>query len=528
MQPTSCQRIIPRETSTGRVYRWLLEIELGGRVWRLIDGEDQTISGVRWSSGLTVGEVEEAVDLFASTPTLREVSVELLLPGVEACDLVADGHVLEGAEGILYIWYDGSDLAARRPVLLGRLTQTTWGRVGTPIRAALVEQWPAEDTGQMLRDAAVVGHETWDHGAPPLQMYDSDIEGQYYPLVVGYPGHLSDQLIPGTPGLIVWLINPMLGDSYALACDGRVGGGQVYVWDYSAGLSAAYTVVEHTDELGAVVSTVEEPLFVVGSEVWLAWYPDGSTAVEDPEVGAVRGAGDVIRWALRRSTLTIDWGRAAGLSALNAYKIDTYLNEQTSPMEWLKNFLPYLPIACGSGPWGIWFAAWPVSPRLQDCAAALDMQRDPVEWVGGFEYDTRDVSANRITISYGQHARSGVWYRTRTIAPTSSDDDTYPDPACLQSLARYGDLPMEMEIPWVYDDGTAGLILDVSARRHALPGDVGTADVGTEYEHVHPGQLVAVTDTDTAMTSRIWYVERRRYPGGGRIRWDLRRWWGWA
>lgn len=526
MEPTLCRRLIPPSLSRGLPYRWLLDLEYAGRTWRLTDGisidlVDASNTVYRYHGGLTVGTVEEALDLFSSTPTPRSVSVSIQLPGIDVAELVEQGHLPERAEGILYVWYSGH-LEDRRPVLTGRLVQATVGQYSDPLEAALEEAWGTEDAGRMVDGDRVVTDTSWpQHDTPTLT-------SQVYQLVFGYPGRHSQQrgyildVTPAVPGYQV-----VTGGAVASvqAAGHRVQATQVALWDYGTSTSYGYVAVAEAQDFEArIVTTGTQAGPVAGAKLWTAWYPTyGGGLVEDGVL--VRGAGDVLAYALHRSSLRVDWGSLAGLRALQGHAVDTYCNEDISPWEWLTgSILPFLPVSVAGGAWGIRLVPWRWWATAQDASIHLDTSRG-ASLISRQTWDARDPTANRITVRYVLCGPTGeyLYYRTAAAEVDLDDDWVTVHPRCIASVQRYGEIPLEVEIPICYDDATAGLYLEYLVQRYALPQRVCTVQVGAEAEYVREGDVATLTDEGSYQVDAVWHVERKRYVGGA-IELDLRRW----
>ncbi len=74
------------------------------------------------------------------------------------------------------------------------------------------------------------------------------------------------------------------------------------------------------------------------------------------------GAGDVLLWMLRRSTVPVDRRRFAALrERLNQYIVGGYVNAEARPWDWVvDHLLPILPLSIVGGPAGSYPILWPI------------------------------------------------------------------------------------------------------------------------------------------------------------------------
>lgn len=136
------------------------------------------------------------------------------------------------------------------------------------------------------------------------------------------------------------------------------------------------------------------------------------------EDGAVmRGAGDVLRWALGQSSLRVDRDRlAAALPALNGFLIDCVIDERVTPWEWLSaNLLPLLPVSLVSGPRGLYPVVWRHAAKASDATFRLDLAADPsIERDGGVRVDSTTLY-NDVTVSYCLDLRTDRYKRSARV-----------------------------------------------------------------------------------------------------------------
>lgn len=520
---------IPPSLTTGKAYRFLLDMNWGGKHWLLTDGPPQNILGKdgttlhRYEAGLEIGAVEEAIDLWSSSPTMRSASIAITLPpNVSVPGLVSEGHPLDGATATLAVWYEGSAYENRRGILSGNFVQPTYGGLGEPIRASLEPRF--EDAGTALDEAAVIGADTW-----PVSTAVPGLEGARYPLIIGQPGigsvdayAITDGQTIGSPGLLAEFV--AVGADGFVVADGIVDAGEVYIWDLTnPSLSELADVIQSVDGLGRIVSVADTTThagFFPGHEYWVTWTGGGGKLNPFAD-GPLTGMGDVLHWMLMRSTLGVDWPRVlSDVSIWNAYKLDTYISTQIGAWDWVQaNILPYIPSSVASSADGVYFVPWAYQSGSSEAVAFLDADAGHAHRESQIVYQGADQVRNDITIRYHQQAQSGAYlnYRQATAYGVADDVRVLPHYLCLASQARYGARALEVQAPPICDSGTAGLILDYLVHRYAMPYREVAYSVGTEYEFIAVGDVISLTDSSVALTNQVCHLTRKTYRGGGVI-----------
>jgi len=129
---------------------------------------------------------------------------------------------------------------------------------------------------------------------------------------------------------------------------------------------------------------------------------------------------------------------------------------------------------------------------------------------------------NEITVNYcwlpaiGEHMN---W--RRAVADYSSDTTRdHPYERCARSQ-QSGVAGWVVDLAWIYANETASQVLSALVHRYALPYRTITYSGGTDLEHIQAGDVVALTDDDLHLTSRVAHVTRKRFPGAGVIEFDL-------
>jgi len=512
-------------------YRWLVTITIGGRVVRLSTDGPVTITGTDgelyvFTGGLGPANYHRALDLWASMPAARSLSFEALLDFDLAQD-VARGAALFAAAGELAQWYEGEPWESRRVVLSGIIDEPAYAALGELFTFALVED-PGNDLtvkppASWVVETGTTWAETGTLGPDP------GIVGSFYPIVIGAPGlavgvgttsaSLSDQ-IPGSPALLVRRDasgGTATGDHWILICGGTAPVTSVKIYNATddAKTFTTTTFVHTVDVLGQPVTYVEPDATSnspqEGDQLFTVWDPASGGGLQNPfAAGALRGAGDVIRWALGESSLRIDHSRTSELSILDGYKIDTYINGPSSPWAWLlSEVLPLLPVTVGTGPDGLFVVPWLARALSFDQAVdALEEGRNCTR-EGAVVYTSTAEVYNDLTIRYAPNVETGGFSRYRTLNGdryTSKDPNTSPGFWCRRSAATFGKRSMTLEASVIYDPATAGAVLQDLARRHSHPRREILYSLPRSLDWLRPGDVVTLTDEDLHLTDVLGLV----------------------
>ena len=464
--------------------RYLLDFTWGGQTYHLSDGEYEIAfdgATYTYTPGLEYdANLKDRSDLFQLTPSASRATVVLHFAGlVNVPQRVAAGHDLRAATARLWMWPEGS--TTRLLVLDGECREPAYGMPENEhaIEIDIVEL-AHEDRGRFPDNPRAKVITTTTHANP-----DSTPEGEWYPFVFGKPGNAGSgsggaaPFVYATPGQLI-----DVSANVILVADGITGGGSVRVKNVTTITATNATVANTTDALGrrySYVDTTSEAWAgaggnvqpVGGDDLWVAW-DVSSGGVIDVGGRAIEGAGDLIEYMLRRSSLRWDAGRVAAVKPLlNSYKLAGYIqpdpDERISPWDWLRReILPLLPVGVRSGPEGVYLIAFD-----PDGAAAL------------VSLDTTFLVAGR---------------------------------------RLYGDNVLEKESPHVYEPATAIRICAWLARRHALPSRLVEYDVNPTLAYLEPGDYVSLTDAGVSLSKASAMVEQRDIRPDGRVLLQLRLW----
>jgi len=486
---------------------WLIEI-VAGHTWRF-STRRITYDGELYADGLeTPGAFEDLLAM--DVPAERSMPVVVDAQQVPEFDPEDIGL---GATARLLWWRDPDD-GDPVVVLSGDVIDPEWGAPGNlGLLVATVREVPWEDRGLLPDADAKINATTW-----PNFDADAPIEEEFYPLVIGSPG-IWDGNVLGSPGYYVQVAST----DYILVAGHPVLSSEVTIYDRTGDRHDRLAVSTVADGLGRKVAVVDGTAWTFlnqGDELWCIWTgnsmtdPGGLRHPDDP-TQALRGAGDVVEYLLRRSTIRVDWGRQrAARHRLNAYKIDAYIGAgpsgRVSPWEWIvAHLLPILPVVVRTSPEGLYLAVWDPSQPAEQARASLEAGRN-CERLGPVSVIGTDDVLNDWTLEYAPRAESDKGSATLRLTGDPKTLRSFPDaiqhPACAESVRRYGRRSEQLSTAVIYDAPTAGRILLQRAAVQALP----PAEVAyLLLEHVpqlEVGDAVTVTDSDLGWTDRVLHV----------------------
>lgn len=526
------------EELQGRRPVWLLTLECAGQVWRLAsetievtddDGEVYGFEGV-----LDDIEVEQALGDLGASPEEPVVSFSgLWLDGV--LGLIADGHDPSAGRGELAVWLEGTTFEQRRVLVSGRLQHATV-YVGDYVDLTLGDTL-GDDDGRILPATAVVDSTTWPSAA-------ADAVGGVYPLVFGQPGVFlskagASKTAPATPALMV---DTTSSNEVLLVSWGACGASSVRVFNLDDGSAANLSTSTTTDGLGQIVTVVDlsspGTLTVDEDATYAIAWNDGAGLVD--EYGdAITGAGSIILWMLRYSSLRIDRPAWEGVrDRLDDYVLAFYIDDTGfSPVDWLgDNLLPILPMSLTLGAAGLAPIVWPIGLRAEHVEAELDLTELPgdfeLEEGEGLRFEGDYLAELRIhyaaAIDGEAYRRTQTWTGDPQATPSAAVALTQPlSSAWLAQVERGGTAApgvLDIETDVVADDVTAARILGGRMELEAEPKQVLGFRASWNMAWLYQGQPVALTVDGLELSNRLGVVSGIRWGlSGPRYTIDCRR-----
>ena len=560
-------RSLPSSKLRAAGIAWLLEVDLCGVVYRFssipVEVFNDDGSSFYYAGGLDAEDLDyaEKLDRLAGEASGQEVSLEVVFP-VDMAQAHRRGRLLTASTGDLSIITVQAGEAtqtreARVVVVKGDLRQPEWGHPAKPSGWAAFTIAPdtGDDVARILGARQRVGAFTFPLGATTAQGHlwttDSDVVrdnfGKPYPIILGNPGRwraaddAAWQVTAGSPAYCLSYWEPQdpvvrstgppaeqFWTEILLIAGHHVTANYVSIIAKDAIGSYVAQPVNAIDRFGEPIAYVEitgaGPIYgdaVNGykndikqaTEFWVAWGRDtlsitGAGYHNPFGPSDLRGAGDVIRWALVRSSIAIDHGAWAAVAPfLNAWKIGTYINDpDVSPWAWVQEaLLPLLPLSVRFGPDGLY-------PILHD--TGLQSGEALIELTQGNEVRrTSAVQAQQgpadvvttITLEYSPRASGTDDYQRVVVVGLADLSDTATTETVHSRVGRLaypGDRFRTESAPVIYDDATAARVARWMMRESSQIGHTVSYLAAPALGHLEIGQMIALTDHELGPMTR--------------------------
>jgi hypothetical protein len=562
----------------------LLTIEHAGRSWCISSRPCDVLDGSTWlhyRGGLAPCDVfQEAPFTGAADPQSQAVEV---LADRDIAELAAQSHVPGEIRAELALYRQGDEWGQRLVMLSGTADVESGGRLGQPLRLSIRGDDAAELPGTWPPPAQVINSDTWPHAAGtiafPERSHQLPEEGAIYPQTIGRAGRIwagatfasveSVPILPvimydwtgGGPGWLGFYRYTPWGDvtTWAAYPGGAPGGVMAIVsagWMYP-GSGASKGCIEVTLDDGTPTPSWTRAFLyygtdAIGNVLTFAKIDSGTppywgnlwsgrsyyAAIKSPcsgianrsLMGGLEGAGEVVRWALERSRVTVDWRRtAAALPGLDRFRVAGVWDQGCSPWAWVgDNLLPLLPCSWIPGPNGIYPVAFRLDAGARDADAVLidgidcTIEGEPtIEAVG----DVR----SRWTLDYGMSSAIAT-ARRRTIWHGGASRETPRDSMNLhlrRAQQRWGSLrgsallalEDQQTAEMVYRDDTADRVCGWRSRLYSEPWTrLRVVSDGLYHRGVvamlEPGMVVSLTSSRYSLSSRVAHVRRAGWLGG--------------
>ena len=496
---------IPRSQLVGADPVWLIRWTWAGRDFhystRRVDPVDADGVAIPHRAMLTSLSLDSDFNLLADAASERSAVVEIF-PEIDVGALVSQGHDLNTGTAELSLWVEGTPYEDRVVMLTGDTGSPGYGAINEPINFSLSERaW--DDVGQILDPAGKITSETWPE-------YGGDAVGKFYPLVFGTPGEYRTS--SGVSAVAAATPAYKIEDSPSvwnfLIAGHRVAASFVRLENLSDGTSADAQVYHKADGLGkeiayCSVSALGTPPLTLDSEHEYACYWTNTTG-SGLVVGTkeIRRGGDVLEYMLDLSSIDLDRGKtSAALGALNGLLIDGYIDEQSSPVEWLMdNLYPLLPVSIVRGLNGLYPLVW--NPTASGAEALEALVAGPgFARTGPVQYEG-EIS-NKLAIQYALNINKLQYQRSITLGKiaTGRGADYLQSLGATVSASRYGERaadPMESDI--IYKDEAAAWVLMWMIQRDGFPKRVIQYEADPVYAWIPTGAVVTLTDSELNLT----------------------------
>jgi hypothetical protein len=508
--PTLAGGTIGRPITQAGPGRWLLDLDLGGQLWRIGTEEVRPLSRARGGQVVYVAGLD---DLSFELDT-ESVSVRVRSGGADTW--ARQRRVLgpiRGRRFVLRLWYEGQVLEDAFVALQGVVEGAAFGSTDDPYT---LELSCARDMVALSR--AIVGPNQ-RMGDDTFAKLNTDTDGMVYPVVFGHPGEGG---IPCSPALRYYDTIP---GNYFVVAGHHVAASHVVLWNLSQEEDPlpgdTYPVTNTRDLLGQDVAIIGPVPASGGGAGTVHAKVDNEYAVSwlRPLGGGVRhrgravsGLGDLLEWGADRfSSALFDQGEmSARRESLNRFRVGGFFNElETVWQEWLEsNVLNLFELEEVQGPRGVYYQEIRhstdrrlVRGRLVTGGAGGGYRVERVAPVS----ESDDDIFNRITISYGPLAGStqqylvdvpmGAWqYNSGDHSERPPPSVILRDPRCEYSERIFGPRESKWETGLVWDAGTAEAVARTKAQRHALPKQLTVYQGGRELLDFRKHEVVSVLD----------------------------------
>lgn len=520
-------RVIPYRRTDAPAH-WLLDLTVGGRIYRLADVDLEVVS----SSGDTIEYIGALPDLEVTIGSdgLAALGIEIgPWPGDSWAELAELGADLGAGVALLRRWYEGTVIELAERFLEGPVVEPEYETADDPIAFSI--DLPRYDrTATVPSRTQRIDPSTWPITTSPIALYpDPSMLGAYYPRIYGRPGRDASFVWgtlaiddPATPGYMaeIGVKATNYRDSKIVVAGHAVEATQVYLVKSSGGFergesnSQLFTVETGQDLRGQTVAFVRRSGFI-GTDSSMTWEP-GCTwyvawsqlgGVVDPETGkAMRRLGQVMIDLLVAGGVPLARGRAeAARARLDRYLVDAAITEPVAPEDWIEAQIGgILPIFRRETPDGVWFELWRYDATGADVVAELVADPPDTATVDG--YAVEQTSAFRLTdvravendlilrylASTGDYGRS-VRLRGDIVDAADAANGEYGSLLAALSQTRYGVRQVELQADWIADDATAALALETRLAATALARRTLSVRGGPELAFLEPNDVVNFT-----------------------------------
>lgn len=490
---------------------FLLSVTFAGREF-YFSTRPQIISGIPFEGGLSA-DWTDALDLFNNSPTLLSIPLKLIF-SEDIAELVAKGHDLWKGTAELSLWVEGRPYDERIILITGDMVDPSYGAYGEPIKFSLEANGFQDSRLTHTQTQKILPLVTWPglFGSMP-----ESSENKWYPIVFGTPGVYTnfDGSISVTPGSPAYVVDTSGPTPKALIAGHEVEASDVKILNDRTGIPAVVSVNTETDVLGQTVSTVDFPNaalfpYTSGDPIYVIWDQGGGGLWNDTRTGARTGAGELITYFLRLTTLKTDLGTWRALSpALDSFKLAGYIDDAVSAWEYIEdNILPLVPLSIFATGEGISAVLWR-REATKDEAVGTITAGGGVARVGPVEYEKQTLY-NDIRIDYAKDVRTGDALRSFGVIgsrkPSTGEPDLFSTSFSRASFLRYGEKAKSLDTDIIYETATATNVLQWMHRASAFPYRVILYDVPVRLGFLYRGDLVLLTDPEIHLFEYLAFV----------------------
>lgn len=522
--------------------RVLFTLSYAGRTWRIADRtcdpEDNNGNAYHYVGGLPSLDLFEEAPLFeVGEPT--KIDIEIMPPS-DLAALLSEHHVTSQMTGEVALWKPGDSWNCREIMVSGEVRISDIGMEAQPAKLSVTGYDPADDVSVYPSEGMVISDDTW---ATNGRNYDANDEGKPYPVPFGKAGVIrkaaANANVAAVPAYVInantgawtWYVRippgspapvPVTSNYYLIAGE-LIGQDYVTIWEDATGATATHYVYWATDDNGHDVSLARDvaaPFAPAIGQVYYSTFHLG--AVNGSKNEMVTGAGDLIRYALERTSIRVDWRRAGpALAALNTFKLAGYWDQPSAPWAWLQdNVFPLVPCSWIPGPFGVYPIVWRWwADSSHATAHFLDGINCAIE--GPIDLDGAEniVTSAGMDFAYGK--RAGAWRHRRVWqaagVAVNESESLYGRRAELLNAGK----PTRDELSesdMIYSVQTANLSLAWRSMAYSQPMQViritapgiGPSD---RLAHLSAGDVVSITSARHNLTNRVAHVRKAGWVG---------------
>jgi hypothetical protein len=492
---------------------WLLELVLGGRVYRFAtetvsissDDGDLLFHGTL-SDVDVVSEMEFASEDFdlpsgGCSVVFRENLAKRIAQGADFGSATA--------ELSLFRKDSGDDYDDRQVVLSGRVSLPSYGGEGDPVSLEIEADWLR---GSVVKPDVehVIDSSVWGRA-------DDNAEGMIFPMIFGAPG------AQGFAGSPIYVIDYDSGSgvTYGLVAGHLLTAANINVIritnEDGAYSMAGESVANAIDGNGVTYSYVTLTGQYAAGDSYFARFDVAGGGLLNPfrretasatatQVGFLQGAGDILRYLLHQSGAKVDDGKtAAAAELLNGYELDFFIAERVDVMEFIKDeILPLLPCSLRASSEGIYPVVWHYDATSSDAKAKLTADRH-IYRDGDVEYQSTQV-ANEITLRYRYNARYAKLQNQVTITGDvmkKTGDFLWRNGYTITSRSRYGTRSLELETELVASRATAGRIINWMSRAYSAKHRRVSYRAPYKLGYLQVGDIVSITDSELFFEDQV-------------------------
>jgi hypothetical protein len=536
---------------------FLLDIDYFGKVFRFstvpIDLDD-TLTGdtVRYDGGLSDPDITQATGTGLNIEG-DSIAIEVTFNDIDWVAQWLSGRPLDNAPASLYAIpvQDGKTsytIQERISLFKGKVNDPI---IGDPAKARGHAAFSIENS-LLIKEVKLIEEKkeiTRNRFPSPRE---ESIYGKIAPIVFGEPGIISKAGVskkinfikkyPITPAYRVYYretINPYTENHRFLIASHSVRASVGRIYDKVGG-SFRNPILEDVDDEGNLYSYINYRVVGLtpdvleyddfqtstgtgggGIDLWTdyyaSWGEEDGGFFEVYTEGAMKRAGDICLYFLDKAGLEYNYSAWSGLlPVLNRYEFAGYIDDyEVSTWEWLKtNIIQYLPIEVINGENGLTpklnLYFYSQHPKEQYHITASGQ----FEIITGIQPLEMDI-INHLTVKFGYSCAYGSFQSTIIIDPRLEEDDAMKinDPIAEISYQRFGLRESVLELPFVWDLGTAFRIARDTIRYRGLGAKGIEVSATPRYSYVEVGDIVSLS-SDIGLENHKCQVVSKSWDSG--------------